>query len=142
MQTNAGRQRRTHWTLLFLVACGIQWLTGCGSVPMLVPDLARPSMRTVSMEGARGSLVAAQTRALLAGLERRSSDTGIFDEHLAREQAITRGPLTTGNSVRLLQDGPATYQAMLEAIQGARHHINLETYILDDDDVGRRSPRR
>jgi cardiolipin synthase len=38
----------------------------------------------------------------------------------------------------LLQDGPATYAAMLQAIAGARDHINLETYILDDDEVGQR----
>jgi cardiolipin synthase A/B len=36
----------------------------------------------------------------------------------------------------LLQDGPATYQAMLLAIESARDHINMETYILDDDAVG------
>ena len=46
--------------------------------------------------------------------------------------------MTTGNQVLLLQDGPATYQAMLAAILAARDHINMETYILDDDDVGRR----
>jgi cardiolipin synthase A/B len=40
--------------------------------------------------------------------------------------------------VLLLQDGPATYQAMLGAILAARDHIHMETYILDDDDVGRR----
>jgi cardiolipin synthase A/B len=137
MQKSAGRRPATRWDLLGVAFC-LQWLAGCGSLPMLVPDLAQPSIRTVSMQDARGPLMAEQTRALLAGLERRSPDTGIFDEHLAREQAINRGPLTTGNSVRLLQDGPATYQAMLEAIQGARHHINLETYILDDDEVGRR----
>ena len=38
----------------------------------------------------------------------------------------------------LLQDGPSTYQAMFAAIESARDHINLETYILDDDEVGQR----
>ena len=38
----------------------------------------------------------------------------------------------------MLQDGPATYQAMLAAILAARDHINMETYILDDDEVGQR----
>ena len=32
----------------------------------------------------------------------------------------------------------ATYQAMFKAIAAARDHINLETYILDDDEVGQR----
>ena len=49
----------------------------------------------------------------------------------------------TGNKVTLLQDGPATYQAMFDAIRGARDHINLETYIIEDDEVGRNaSPMR
>lgn len=137
MQTSAGQRRPTRWHWLGVV-CGMHWLVGCASLPMLVPDLARPSMRAVSMEDARGPLTAARTRALLNTLEHRGPDTGIFDEHLGREQAITGSPLTVGNRVRLLQDGLATYQAMLEAILDARKHINLETYILDDDDVGRR----
>ena len=45
--------------------------------------------------------------------------------------------MTHGNAVLLLQDGPATYRAMLAAIAAARDHIHLETYILDDDAVGR-----
>ena len=38
----------------------------------------------------------------------------------------------------LLQDGPSTYQAMLAAILAARDHINMESYIFEDDEVGRR----
>jgi cardiolipin synthase len=40
--------------------------------------------------------------------------------------------------VLLLQDGPATYQAMYAAILAARDHINMETYVLEDDEVGQR----
>jgi len=43
-----------------------------------------------------------------------------------------------GNRVRLLADGPATYQAMHEAIAAARNHIHVQTYILCDDEVGRK----
>jgi cardiolipin synthase len=45
--------------------------------------------------------------------------------------------LVAGNRVRLLQDGPETYRAMLAAIEAATDHINMETYILEDDEVGR-----
>ena len=41
-----------------------------------------------------------------------------------------------GNHVRLLQDGPDTYRAMFAAIAAARDHINMETYILEDDEIG------
>jgi cardiolipin synthase len=53
--------------------------------------------------------------------------------------ALVRGlaePLVGGNRVDLLQDGPRTYEAMLEAIAAARHHVNLESYILEADGPG------
>ena len=90
----------------------------------------------MQLEGARGALSVAHSQAVLDRLG--SPDTGIFAHHLAREEAIVGSPLTTGNQVHLLQDGPATYQAMYAAILAARDHINMETYILDDDEVGQR----
>jgi len=53
-------------------------------------------------------------------------------------QARTGTPLVRGNRTRLLVDGPSTYGAMLAAVQDARHHIHIETYIFSDDEVGRR----
>jgi cardiolipin synthase len=53
-------------------------------------------------------------------------------------ESVTESPLTKGNKVTLLADGQATYAAMFKAIQSAREHINLETFIYDDDDVGRK----
>jgi len=125
-----------HWLVVFLF--GLFGLVACSSLPTIVPDLARRSGPPVQLEGARGPLSAAQSKAILSRLESRSKDTGIFERHLALEEAIVGSPLTTGNQVVLLQDGPATYRAMYAAIQAAEDHINLETYILDDDEVGQR----
>ena len=50
----------------------------------------------------------------------------------------TGSPLVRGNRTRLLIDGPRTYQAMLAAVESARDHIRIETYIFADDEVGRR----
>jgi cardiolipin synthase len=108
----------------------------CSRLPTIVPDLARRPAPAVQLEGERGPLSAARSKAIIDGLEKRGEDTGIFDRHLALEEAIVGSPLTTGNKVVLLQDGPATYKAMLAAILKARDHINMETYILDDDEVG------
>ena len=121
--------------------CGLAWLlamAGCSSLPTIVPDLARPAGPPIQLEGARGQLSAAQSKAVLTRLRDRGVPTDIFERHLALEEAIVGSPLTTGNEVVLLQDGPATYQAMFAAIQGAQDHINMETYILDDDEVGQR----
>lgn len=96
----------------------------------------------MQLEGSRGPLSPAQSRAILERLSRLGPETGNFDRHLAREEAIVDSPLTTGNRVQLLQDGPAIYQAMLAAILAAKDHINMETYILDDDEVGQRFAQR
>jgi cardiolipin synthase len=52
-------------------------------------------------------------------------------------ESLTESPLTKGNKVTLLTDGQAAYAAMFKAIESARDHINLETFIIDADDVGR-----
>jgi cardiolipin synthase len=41
-----------------------------------------------------------------------------------------------GNEARLLVDGPATHQAMFDAMERARDHINIHTYILDGGEIG------
>jgi cardiolipin synthase len=40
--------------------------------------------------------------------------------------------------VTLLIDGPATYAAMMKAIKGATDHIHFESFIFEEDEVGRR----
>jgi cardiolipin synthase len=114
------------------------WAGGCSVLPTIVPDLARPGTGALQLEGSHGPLSAAQSRAVLERLAARGPPTDIFTRHLALEEAIVGSPLTIGNAVLLLQDGPATYRAMYAAILGARDHINMETYILDDDEVGQR----
>jgi len=111
---------------------------GCSSLPTIVPDMARRPAPPVQLEGARGPLTAQQSKAILDRLKRGAEDTGIFDRHLALAEAIVGSPLMVGNKVVLLQDGPATFQAMFTAIGNARSHINLETYIIEDDEVGNR----
>jgi cardiolipin synthase A/B len=113
-------------------------LTSCGVLPTIVPDLAPRSSRPVQLEGARGPLSAQQSKAILAGLASRGQETSIFERHLALEEGIVGTPLVVGNKVVLLQDGPATFQAMLDAIRNAKDHINFETYLIEDDEVGRK----
>jgi cardiolipin synthase A/B len=131
-----------HWLAVRLLGLaglvGLGALVCCASLPTIVPDLARRPGPPAQLEGARGPLSAAQSKVILDRLASRGQDTGIFERHLALEEAVVGSPLTIGNRVVLLQDGPATYRAMLAAIEAARDHINMETYILDDDEVGLR----
>lgn len=123
----------------------VQWLlsacmllvSSCGSLPVIVPDMARATKR-VQVDGTHGPLSTARSKAILAKMQQGGAATNIFDRHLALEAEISGSPLVAGNRVRLLQDGPDTYRAMLAAIQTATNHINMETYILEDDEVGQR----
>ena len=51
---------------------------------------------------------------------------------------IAAADVSSGNDVILLHDGPATFDAMVEAIEGARESIALEAYIFRSDEVGQR----
>ncbi len=44
--------------------------------------------------------------------------------------------LTEKNKVTILQNGHATFDAIIQAIGEAKHHIHLEYYIIEDDHVG------
>ena len=120
-----------------IVALLLAVVAGCGSLPTIVPDMAVRPPVPVRLEGARGPLSAQQSKAILSRLASRGEETSIFDRHMALEEAIAGSPLVVGNKVVLLQDGPATFQAMSSAIRGARDHIHLETYIIEDDEVGK-----
>jgi cardiolipin synthase len=124
--------------LLKVLLVALPCLTACSVIPTIAPEPDGQTAAPVQLESAHGPLSIAQSKVVLDRLERRAPDTQIFDRHLAREETIVGSPLTTGNKVRLLLDGPATYQAMFAAILAAKDHINLETYIMDDDDVGQR----
>jgi cardiolipin synthase len=90
----------------------------------------------VVIEGAHGPLGKARTDAILAKLKAQSPQTSLLDRHVAIEEALTDTTLTAGNGVSLLEDGKATYTAMLAAMRAAKSSINMETYIFEDDDVG------
>ena len=66
--------------------------------------------------------------------------TDMLQRYTAVIESVSESPLTKGNKVTLLVDGPATYAAMFKAVENARDHINLETYIMEDieDETGRK----
>lgn len=121
---------------LLLAAIAPLLLAGCGSLPRINPDLAMHPSHPIRMEGAYGPLSSQQSKAILARLKLGADDTHIFERHLALVQEMGGSPLVVGNKVDLLLDGPATYASMFAAINAARDNINLETYILEPDEIG------
>jgi len=110
---------------------------GCATLPDTQLLLERHTAQAARFENARGPLSAQKSAAVLAELQRKSGDIDILEKQIALEQAIVGSPLILGNKVTLLQDGAATYTAMFAAIRKAQDHINLESYIIEDDETGR-----
>jgi len=111
-------------------------VAGCATLPDTDAMIARHAGQAARFENASGPVSAQRSAAVLAELKKKSGDIDILEKQIALEQSISDSPLLVGNRVTLLQNGPATYAAMFAAIRAARDHINLETYIIEDDEVG------
>lgn len=137
-----GRRRqaeRAARLALRLCAVGIALLvTACASLPDVRNlEEASSSMEAPTVSNAHGILSDKKASTLLhktwKGTASEKADIGAV---ASREEAATDVPLIAGNKIDLLYDGPQTMAAMFEAIRAARHHINLETYIFDQDELG------
>jgi cardiolipin synthase len=109
--------------------------SACSTLPevrYLDSSLVAPANPTVT--NAQGTLSAKKSKSLLT---RRWRNSHVDMAALAAlEEAATGSPLIAGNKVTLLYDGPQTMAAMIASIKAARDHINLETYIFDQDELG------
>jgi len=124
------------WTARLAGACCALAAAGCATLPDTEFLSQRYVTQAARLEGARGPLSEKRSAAIVAELKRSSGDLDILDRQIALEQEIAGNPLMVGNKVVLLQDGPATYKAMFAAIRAAKDSINVESYIIEDGDVG------
>lgn len=111
-------------------------LTACASLPDIhyIKASIEPAPLPTIVDTEGSNLPESQARRLL---KRRLGDSAAhMKEFAAIEEAATGRPLVVGNKVELLIDGPRTMSAMMKAIEAATDHINLETYIFDQDEVG------
>ena len=128
------------YSLIALGALCLCTLVACASLPPMDAVVAASEIKSsaapLQIEGPKGMLPVRQGDAILSRLNRDAPETNIFERHLALENSLSSEPLTSGNKVVLLQDGPSTYAAMNRAIASAKDHINMETYIVEDDAIG------
>lgn len=116
-------------TLLFFYSS----LVGCATVPDADAVInGTNSDANPRVMGAKGPLTAKQSKALFERLGLNAQNSDLFKRHLAVEQEIAESPLVTGNSTRLLRDGEQTFDAVFDAIRSAKHHVNMEYYILEN----------
>ncbi len=94
------------------------------------------SRRGIKALGRFRSLTTRQLRSFNKQELQLSEGVGNFKKIIGLLLNNSQAILTTGNSVKILNNGKKTLQAIFGAIAKARHHIHLEYYIIDNDEVG------
>lgn len=123
----------SRWLLVLLLCSAVGSCATLPDVQQLGSTLAPAPAPTVS--GVHGPL--SNERALSLLRKRWHKNTLDLQATAALEEAATGVPLIAGNKCTLLYDGPQTMAAMSAAIAAATDHINLETYIFEQDALGR-----
>ena len=119
-----------------VTVCCLLALNACAMLPDTEALIAHHTGQAAQVDDARGPIPEKKAAAILDRLKQNSGAIDILDKQIALEQSIVGSPLVVGNKATLLRDGPATYAAMFAAIGQARDHVNLESYIFEDDEVG------
>ena len=124
--------------VLFVFILGL--CNGCPTLPNVseMIDEAQAGQEPRQIVSSKGLLSPQKSKAIMERLKSSAKPTDVLDRFTAVVETVTDSPLTKGNKVTLLTDGQAAYAAMFKAIQNAKYHINLETFIIVDDEVGRK----
>lgn len=105
--------------------------SGCATSP---PQRQTDGIPAVADED--GPLPDDEAQSLRESLAASAPDPAEFEALFDTIGTLSDSPIYTDSRVELLIDGPATYDAMLQAIGTAESSILLETYIFADDEVG------
>jgi cardiolipin synthase A/B len=129
-----------HFFLFFLSVSILGLSGGCATLPNVSEMIDEPPTAQAPRQivSAKGLLSPEKSKAIMERLKRSVDQTDILERQTAVVESVTESPLTKGNKVTLLANGQAAYAAMFKAIQNAGDHINLETFIIEDDEVGRK----
>lgn len=119
--------------LLFL--CAVQ--AACSSLPRVSPYSSNGPVAPPPVVISAGGQQTAQQSAAKAREVQAEGRAELMRHHLSMLGAL--GEFTTSdNQVKLLIDGPATFAAMLADMEQARTSILMESYIFEDEALGKR----
>lgn len=126
--------------LSFLYIAFLSINAGCASLPNVSDkiDEAPTALPLRPIISTRGMLSPQKSKAVMDRLKKSVDPTDVLERQTAVVESITESPLTKGNLVSLLADGQAAYAAMFKVLRNAKDHINLESYIVEDDETGRK----
>jgi cardiolipin synthase len=135
-------KRPKSFFFFFLLVSVLTFGGGCATLPNVTETIREvpAAQEPRQIASAKGLLSPKQSKALMERLQRSVDATDMIQRYSAVIESVSESLLTKGNKVTLLVDGPATYMAMFKAVENARDHINLETYIMEDieDERGRK----
>ncbi|HET6564788.1 MAG TPA: phospholipase D-like domain-containing protein, partial [Xanthomonadales bacterium] len=123
-----GRQKPSNYLFAAIL---VTVLAGCVNTAPKTSSVVTPQV-----SGDQGVVNTAQAEDVMDRISDQTEDPVAFGELFSIIGSLSGAPLFKDNRTDLLVDGPATYKAMYEAIDGAQHFIHLETYIFADDEVG------
>ena len=112
--------------------------SGCASLPNVSKMISEVSAtnKPNQIVSAHGLLSDNESQVIIDQLKQTVPPTDILTGYLAVMDAWSKAPLTSDNKVTLLADEDTAYAAMFKAIQNAKDHINIETFFIEDDEVG------
>ena len=128
------------------VALALAVIAGCATLPDV--DVLRTQQDGIAQApapqrdvqapviGPRGAALSKEQSAAVIAKLQAAGNNNLLEHHLDLMKAVNPEPLVLGNATRLLIDGPAAHAAMFASIARARDHVNMETYIFEDDEVG------
>jgi cardiolipin synthase A/B len=95
--------------------------------------------RVLKLRHARGQSLEPTDRMLVSTVRASlpAPRVGVDDELVLAAEMEGVAPPFRGNRVTTLAEGPAAFAAAREAVEGARDHVNVLTYIFKDDRTGR-----
>ncbi|NBD23584.1 cardiolipin synthase [Paenibacillus glycinis] len=132
--------RRPSKTIAWLVILFVLPIIGFVMYYFLAQEYRR--RRTMRRRGVvtKETMLQALLRCKLVNrLEDMQGDAFKHQERLYRTlQSMAFSPITSCNETTVLTNGEATYAAILEAVEAARHHVHVEFYTIRDDVVGRK----
>jgi len=124
--------------LFFLIVSVLVFSNGCATLPKVSELIDEAPQQPYQIASSKGLLSPEKSKAIMELLKLSVDPTDILERYTAVVESVTESPMTKGNKVTLLANGQAAYAAMFQAIQTAKDHINLETFIIEDDAVGRK----
>jgi cardiolipin synthase len=117
-------------------------LCACATLPGFEKAYFNPSdCRFPRIIDAFGPLDRQSSISIIEQISEGTVSTANLVRLMSFEEVVSGCPLVYGNRLTLFSSGAEAYAAMIQTISGAKKNINFETYIFENDEVGKQFSR-